>query len=183
MKLATLKTAGRDGTLAVVDRALTRAVTVPECVPTLQAALEDWSRTAPKLEAVYESLNTSDTEGFPFDAAAVTAPLPRAYQWLDGSAYLTHVERVRKTRGAEMPPSLLEDPLMYQGGSDGFLGPCDPISFANHEWGVDFEAEVAVITDDVPLGATAEQATRHIKLLMLVNDVSLRNLIPPELAK
>ena len=183
MKLGSLKAGGRDGTLIVVDRELSRAITVPECAPTLQVALDDWANTAPKLEAIYQSLNAATREGFALDLGALSAPLPRAFQWLDGSAYLTHVERARKARGVEMPPSFLNDPLMYQGVSDNLLGPHDPILVANEEWGADFEAEVAVIIDDVPMGVTPEHAADHIKLLMLVNDVSLRNLIPPELAK
>ncbi|MFQ5993665.1 MAG: fumarylacetoacetate hydrolase family protein [Acidiferrobacterales bacterium] len=183
MKLASLKSGGSDGTLIVVNRNLTRACKVPEHALTLQAALEDWERTAPALAAVCEALNTKKINGFELDFDALASPLPRAYQWLDGSAYLTHVERVRKARGAEMPPSFLSDPLMYQGGSDDFLGPRDSIFVADEKWGVDFEAEVSVITDDVPMGAAPSEARGHIKLLMLVNDVSLRNLIPAELAK
>jgi fumarylacetoacetate (FAA) hydrolase len=182
MKLASLKTGGRDGTLMVVDRALKRALAVPECAATLQAALEDWQQVAPKLDAVYRALNGGATRGFDLDLTALAAPLPRAYQWLDGSSYLTHIERARKARGVEMPPGLRNDPLMYQGLSDGFLGPRDPIR-ASEDWGVDFESEVAVVTDNVPMGVTPERARAHIKLIMLVNDVSLRNLIPTELAK
>jgi fumarylacetoacetate (FAA) hydrolase len=183
MKLGSLKAGGRDGTLIVVDRELKRATAVPECAPTLQAALDRWADTAPALNAIYQSLNAGSRKGFVVDLAALSAPLPRAFQWLDGSAYLTHVERARKARGVEMPPSFLSDPLMYQGASDSFLGPCDPIFVANEEWGVDFEAEVAVVTGDVPMGVTLKDAAGHIKLLVLVNDVSLRNLIPHELAK
>lgn len=183
MKLGSLKAGGRDGTLIVVDRELKHAVTVPECAPTLQAALDNWSDIAPKLDAVYQSLNAGTREGFALDVDALSAPLPRAFQWLDGSTYLTHVARARRARGVEMPPSFLSDPLMYQGASDNLLGPRDPICVTNEEWGVDFEAEVAVVTDDVPQGVTRARAADHIKLLMLVNDVSLRNLIPPELAK
>jgi fumarylacetoacetate (FAA) hydrolase len=183
MKLASLRIGGRDGTLIVVDRELRRATAVPECAPTLQAALDKWTDAAPKLDAVYQSLNAGTRGGFSLDVGALSAPLPRAFQWLDGSSYLTHIERARKARGAEMPPSLLNDPLMYQGASDNLLGPRDSISIADEEWGVDFEAEVAVVTDDVPMGVTPARAVEHIKLLMLVNDVSLRNLIPPELAK
>lgn len=183
MKLASLKRGGRDGTLIVVDRELKRATAVPECAPTLQAALDKWTDAAPKLDSVYQCLNAGTCEGFSLDVGALSAPLPRAFQWLDGSSYLTHVERARKARGVEMPPSLLNDPLMYQGASDNLVGPRDPISVASEEWGVDFEAEIAVVTDDVPMGVTPARAAGHIKLLMLVNDVSLRNLIPPELAK
>jgi fumarylacetoacetate (FAA) hydrolase len=182
MRLASLKAGGRDGTLIVVDRALKRAVAVPDVAVTLQHALENWRRVHPELDAAYQALNAGDTRGFDLDFAALAAPLPRAYQWLDGSSYLTHIERARKARGVEMPPGLMSDPLMYQGLSDGFLGPRDPIR-ASEEWGVDFESEVAVITDDVPMGVAPEQAGAHIKLIMLVNDVSLRNLIPAELAK
>lgn len=183
MKLASLKAGGRDGTLIVVDRALKRAIAVPEVAATLQSALENWRRIRPKLDAAYQAINAGDTRDFDLDFAALAAPLPRAYQWLDGSSYLTHIERARKARGVEMPPGLRSDPLMYQGLPDGFLGPRDPIRVASEEWGVDFESEVAVITDDVPMGVTPEQASAHIKLIMLVNDVSLRNLIPAELAK
>jgi fumarylacetoacetate (FAA) hydrolase len=183
MKLASLKSGGRDGTLIIVNRDLTRAVTVPELAPTLQAALDNWNRVAPRLATVYESLNRGAIAGFALDFNALASPLPRAYQWLDGSAYLSHVERARRARGADMPPSFLTDPLMYQGGSDGFLGPRDALPLANEEWGLDFEAEVAVVTDDVPMGVEREAAGGHIKLLMLVNDVSLRNLIAAELAK
>jgi len=183
MKLASLR-AGRDGRLVVVARDLKACVAVPEIAPTLQAALDDWSKTAPQLARAYDLLNAGKAAGAkPFDAKDCMAPLPRAYQWADGSAYVTHVELVRKARGAEMPPSFWTDPLMYQGGSDGFIGPRDTILAADEAWGIDFEAEVAVITDDVPMGADARAAETHIKLLMLVNDVSLRNLIPAELAK
>ena len=183
MKLGTLKNGGRDGTLIVVDKALKNLVKVPECASTLQTALDDWSTIASKLEMVYDALNRGELQPFPLDVADLAAPLPRAYQWLDGSAYLSHVERVRKARGAEIPPSFLHDPLMYQGGSDSFLGPADPICVANEACGVDFEAEVVVVTDDVSMDIQPKMAADHIKLLMLVNDVSLRNLIPSELAK
>lgn len=184
MKLATLKSGGRDGTLIVVDRGLRRAVTVPAIARTLQAALDDWEERMTPLQAVYELLNAGDISGaFDLDPAALAAPLPRAYQWLDGSAYLSHVERVRKARGAALPPELRTDPLMYQGVSDCFLGAREPILIANEDWGIDFEGEVAIVTDDVPMGVTAQEAAAHIKLLMLVNDVSLRNLIAGELAK
>jgi fumarylacetoacetate (FAA) hydrolase len=183
MKLASLKTGGRDGTLIVVDRSLARAVTVPRWAPTLQAALDNWQAVAPELARVSRSLDGGEIESFALDIAQLAAPLPRAYQWLDGSAYLTHVERARKARGAQLPTNLLTDPLMYQGVSDGFLGPRDPIGVADENWGVDFEAEVAVVTDDVPMGVAPENAGTHIKLLLLVNDVSLRKLIPAELAK
>ncbi len=183
MKLGSLKSGGRDGTLVVTTENLLRAVAVPELAPTLQAALDDWQRIAPGLEKVYASLNADPSMGFAIDASDLAAPLPRAYQWLDASAYLSHLERVRRARGADMPPHMVADPLMYQGGSDTALGPRDPIGACDEAWGVDFEAEIAVITDDVPAGVAAPAAGGHIKLLMLVNDVSLRNLIPDELAK
>ena len=183
MKLGSLKSGGRDGTLVVVDSRLQRAVAVPNIAATLQAALDDWARIAQRLEDVYRSLNTDPDVGSAIDASDLAAPLPRAYQWLDASAYLSHLQRVRRARGADMPPEMLADPLMYQGGSDSSVGPRDPILAGDEAWGVDFEAEIAVITDDVPMGVAAPAAGAHIKLLMLVNDVSLRNLIPEELAK
>jgi fumarylacetoacetate (FAA) hydrolase len=183
MKLASLKS-GRDGALVVVSRDLSRCVAVPHIAMTLQHALDHWSEAAPRLQQVYDLLNEGKVEGEQtFDPKACASPLPRAYQWADGSAYVTHVELVRKARGAEMPPSFWTDPLMYQGGSDSFIGPCDPILAADEAWGIDFEGEVAIVTDDVPMGSAPEAAEKHIKLLMLVNDVSLRNLIPGELAK
>jgi fumarylacetoacetate (FAA) hydrolase len=183
MKLASLRH-GRDGMLVVVARDLTRQVAVPHIAATLQAAMDDWAHAAPRLMRVYDLLNENAAEGArPFHPAECSAPLPRAYQWADGSAYVTHVELVRKARGAEMPPSFWTDPLIYQGGSDGFIGPCESILAADEAWGIDFEGEVAIVTDDVPMGVSAAAAERHIKLLMLVNDVSLRNLIPAELAK
>jgi len=184
VKLASLKRGGRDGTLVLVSRDLRRCVPVPEAAPTLQRALDDWSRAEPVLRteaARLEEGKVANAE--PFDPALVAAPLPRAYQWLDGSAYLYHVELVRKARKAEMPPSFYSDPLMYQGGSDSFIGPTDDILAGDEAWGIDFESEVAVVTDDVPMGSSSAGAAGHIKLLMLVNDVSLRNLIPTELAK
>ncbi len=183
MKLASLKSGGRDGTLVVVDRSLQRTVTVPDVAATLQAALDDWVRIAPRLEDVYSTLNSEGAMGSALDTRDLAAPLPRAYQWLDASAYLSHLERVRRARGADMPAHMVADPLMYQGGSDSSIGPRDPILAADEAWGVDFEAEIAVITDDVPMGVAAAAAGDHIKLLMLVNDVSLRNLSPDELAK
>jgi fumarylacetoacetate (FAA) hydrolase len=183
MKLASLKH-GRDGTLVVVSRDLARAVAVPHIAFTLQAAMDGWADAAPRLMRVYDLMNEGPVDGEkPFDPAACSSPLPRAFQWADGSAYVTHVELVRKARQAEMPPSFWTDPLMYQGGSDAFIGPCDAIVAADEAWGIDFEGEVAAITDDVPMGVSAGAAEKHIKLLMLVNDVSLRNLIPAELAK
>jgi fumarylacetoacetate (FAA) hydrolase len=183
MKLASLRH-GRDGRLAVVSRDLKTCAVVPGIAATLQAALDGWSDIAPQLEDVYALLNKGEADGaHAFDPKHCLSPLPRAYQWADGSAYVTHVELVRRARGAEMPPSFWTDPLMYQGGSDSFIGPMDPIACADEAWGIDFEAEVAVVTDDVPYGVRAADATGHIKLVMLVNDVSLRNLIPGELAK
>ncbi|VXC82955.1 2-keto-4-pentenoate hydratase [Pseudomonas sp. 9AZ] len=183
MKLASLKQ-GRDGVLVVVSRDLSRATVVPAIAVTLQAALDNWAAAKPKLEAVYQRLNDGLEEGaFAFDQAACHSPLPRAYHWADGSAYVNHVELVRKARGAEIPESFWHDPLMYQGGADCFIPPHSPIQMADEAWGIDLEAEIAVITDDVPMGATAAEAAGHIQLLMLVNDVSLRNLIPGELAK
>ncbi|MGA9797202.1 MAG: fumarylacetoacetate hydrolase family protein [Rhizomicrobium sp.] len=183
MKLASLKH-GRDGMLVVVSRDLARAVAVPHIAHTLQAVMDDWHHDAPRLMRVYDMLNEGAVPGEkPFDPCECASPLPRAYQWADGSAYVTHVELVRKARGAEMPPSFWTAPLMYQGGSDSFIGPCDPIVASDEAWGIDFEGEVAIITDDVPAGCAPSDAQKHIKLLMLVNDVSLRNLIPAELAK
>jgi fumarylacetoacetate (FAA) hydrolase len=183
MKLASLKS-GRDGRLIVVSRDLARAVAVPDIAATLQDALDDWKATAPALQTRYEALNGDTAEGaFPFDPAACAAPLPRAYHWADGSAYVTHVELVRRARGAELPESFWSDPLIYMGASDAFIGPRDDIEVESEEWGIDFEAEVVVITDDVPAGTTPEQARQHIQLIGLVNDVSLRNLIPAELGK
>jgi fumarylacetoacetate (FAA) hydrolase len=184
MKLASLKSAGRDGALVIVDRALRRYVPVPHIAPTLQAALDDWQHAEPELRAAaakLESETPAEMQGF--DARACAAPLPRAYQWLDGSAYLHHVELVRKARGAEMPASFLTDPLMYQGGSDALLGACDDAAFASEEHGIDLEAEVAIVTDDVPLGIAPAAAASHVKLIVLANDWSLRNLIGAELAK
>jgi fumarylacetoacetate (FAA) hydrolase len=183
VKLGSLKSGGRDGTLVVVDKDLQRAVAVPDHAATMQSALDDWARIAPALEGVYRSLNGTPRLGFALDIDDLAAPLPRAYQWLDASAYLSHLERVRRARGADMPAHMYADPLMYQGGSDGALGPREPIIAGDETWGVDFEAEVAIISDDVAMGVTPAAAGRHIKLLMLVNDVSLRNLIPDELAK
>jgi len=182
MKLASLKD-GRDGTLVVVSRDLRWQMPVPEIAPSLQRALDDWAVAAPALQGIYDELNTQGAGTAAFDATRAHAPLPRAFQWADGSAYVTHVELVRKARGAEMPSSFWTDPLMYQGGSDSFIGPNDPILAADEAWGIDFEGEVAVITDDVPMATDATHAESHIKLVMLVNDVSLRNLIPAELAK
>jgi len=184
MKLATFKRGGRDGTLVIVDRALERCAAVPAIAPTMQAALDDWARLSPKLAMLYDLLNKGAiADAVAFDPAMCAAPLPRAYQWVDGSAYMYHVELVRKARGAELPPNLLVDPLMYQGVSDCMSGPRDPIEVADEAWGIDFESEVAVITDDVPMGISPAAAGAHIKLVTILNDVSLRNLIPGELAK
>ncbi|MYM30579.1 fumarylacetoacetate hydrolase [Duganella sp. CY15W] len=184
MKLSTLKDGTRDGQLMVVSRDLKTAQLADGIARTLQHALDDWTFIAPQLDAIYQELNRGGgRRTFDFEPGNCMAPLPRAYQWADGSAYVNHVELVRKARGADMPASFWEDPLMYQGGSDDFLGPTDDIMLMHEEWGIDFEAEVAVITDDVPMGATADQAHQCIRLLMLANDVSLRNLIPEELAK
>lgn len=183
MKLASLKQ-GRDGLLIVVSRDLTQAVKASEIAPTLQVALDEWKSCEPQLKALSDMLNAGKAAGaFAFDPVACASPLPRALQWADGSAYVTHVELVRKARGAEMPPSFWTDPLMYQGASDSFVGPRDDIEIADEAWGIDFESEIAVVTGDVPMGASPEVASNHIRLLMLVNDVSLRNLIPNELAK
>lgn len=184
MKLASLKEGGRDGTLIVVNRDLTRAVKAAAIAPTLQAALDDWSKAARRLNALYADLNDGKAVGdFAVDMAALASPLPRAYEFVDGSAYLPHVERVRRARGAEVPASFYTDPLMYQATSAGFLGPRDPVVVPSEEYGIDLEAEVVVVTDDVPMAATPEQASGHIQLIGLINDVSLRGLIPGELAK
>jgi len=184
MKLASLKGTHRDGQLIVVDRALERYLPVAHIAPTLQAALDNWAETEPRLREAALLLESANPDAARrFDARACASPLPRAYQWLDGSAYLHHVELVRRARGAEMPASFLSDPLMYQGGSDALLGARDAAAFASEEHGIDLEAEVAVVTDDVPFGVTPAAAARHVKLIMLVNDWSLRNLIPAELAK
>lgn len=184
MKLGSLKEGGRDGTLIVVSRDLARGVRADGIADTLQRALEDWSRTAPRLNALYEALNVGRAEGaFDLDMAALAAPLPRAYEFVDGSAYLPHVERVRRARGAQVPESFYVDPLMYQAVSAGFYGPRDPVRVPSEEFGIDLEAEIVIVTDDVPMAVTPEQAAGHIQLVGLVNDVSLRNLIPNELAK
>jgi fumarylacetoacetate (FAA) hydrolase len=182
MKLASLKQS-RDGRLVVVSRDLTRATDAFFVVPTLQAALDEWDRFGPRLSDLAEQLELGSVPSFRFHEHDCASPLPRAYQWADGSAYVNHVELVRKARGAEMPESFWTDPLMYQGGSDSFLGPRDPIPVADESYGIDFEAEVAVITGDVAMACSPERAGAAIRLLVLVNDVSLRNLIPAELAK
>jgi len=184
MKLGTLKNDTRDGALCVVSRDLKLAQVAQDVAPTLQAALDDWSYLGPQLAALYEELNARPSaRAFEVDFARFHAPLPRAYQWADGSAYVNHVELVRKARGAELPKALWSDPLMYQGGSDAFLGPCDDVLVESEAWGIDLEGEVAVIVDDVPMGVPAKRAGEHIRLLMLVNDVSLRELVPAELGK
>ncbi|MEQ8516140.1 MAG: fumarylacetoacetate hydrolase family protein [Chromatocurvus sp.] len=182
MKLASLKH-GRDGRLMIVSRDLSRACAADDIAPTLQSALDDWAAMQPRLQARYEALEAGQVESTPFDSAACDAPLPRGYHWADGSAYVTHVELVRKARGAELPQSFWEDPLIYMGASDAFIGARDPILAQDEAWGIDFEAEVVVVTDDVPAGVTPAQAAGHIQLIGLVNDVSLRNLIPAELGK
>ena len=184
MKLASLKSGGRDGTLIVVDRGLTHFVVADGIAGTLQQAIDDWANTAPRLNALSEALNNGECENAQrLDFTALASPFPRAYEFVDGSAYLPHVERVRRARGAEVPESFYEDPLMYQATSAGFLGPRDPVPVVSEEYGIDFEAEIVVITDDVPMAVSPQEAEQHIQLIGLVNDVSLRNLIPPELAK
>ena len=184
MKLGSLKEGGRDGTLIVVSRDLARGVRATSIAPTLQQALEDWDNTAPRLNALYQQLNEGNaSDAFDIDLQALAAPLPRAYEFVDGSAYLPHVERVRRARGAEVPESFYVDPLMYQAVSAGFYGPRDPVKVVDEAYGIDLEAEIVVVTDDVPMAVTPEQASSHIQLIGLVNDVSLRNLIPGELAK
>ncbi|WP_295527219.1 fumarylacetoacetate hydrolase family protein [uncultured Pseudacidovorax sp.] len=184
MKLATLKDGSRDGQLVVVSRDLTQAHYATGIAHRLQQVLDDWGFMSPQLQDLYDLLNSGRARhAFPFDPAQCMAPLPRAYQWADGSAYLNHVELVRRARGAEMPASLRSDPLMYQGASDDLLGPCDDIVVPSEAMGIDFEGEVAVITGDVRMGASPEQALDGVRLVMLANDVSLRNLIPAELAK
>jgi fumarylacetoacetate (FAA) hydrolase len=184
MKLATLKTDKLDGQLVLVSRNLEQMVTVPEIAPSLQHALDYWHELSPKLDTIYQKLNAKQlTNALPYDAKKLHSPLPRAYQWADGSAYLNHVQLVRKARGAQMPESFLTDPLMYQGGSDAFLGPRDDIPVTSETYGIDFETEVAVITDKVAMASNTETCQTKILLLMLVNDVTLRELIPEELAK
>jgi fumarylacetoacetate (FAA) hydrolase len=183
MKLASLKS-GRDGKLIVVSRDLSRAVSAESIAPTLQAAMDNWAECEPQLTDLFDRLQAGPVEGeFAFDSSRVAAPLPRSYHWADGSAYVTHVELVRKARGAELPESFWTDPLMYMGASDAFIGANDDVLAESEDWGIDFEAEVVVFTDDVPAGIKAQRARQHIKLVALVNDVSLRNLIPAELAK
>ncbi|WP_067338513.1 fumarylacetoacetate hydrolase family protein [Stappia indica] len=183
MKLATLRDGSRDGKLVLVNKSLTRCTEAGHIAPTLQAALDNWDEVAPKLATLAESLEHDAVPSLRFHEHDALSPLPRAYQWADGSAYVNHVELVRKARNAEMPASFWTDPLMYQGGSDAFLAPRDPIRMADEAFGIDMEGEVAVITGDVPMGATPEEARAAIRLVMLVNDVSLRGLIPAELGK
>lgn len=183
MKLATLRNGSRDGRLVVVSKDLTRAIDAARIAPRLQAALDDWEHMAPRLARLAEQVEIGSVPTFRFHEHDCESPLPRAYQWADGSAYINHVELVRKARGAEVPESFYDDPLMYQGGSDAFLGPRDPIPLGDVTWGCDMEGEIAVITDDVPIGVTEDEAAGHIRLIMLCNDVSLRGLIPGELAK
>jgi fumarylacetoacetate (FAA) hydrolase len=184
MKLATYKDGSRDGQLVVVSRDLSHAAYASHIANRLQQVLDDWNYLSPQLQDIFDALNAGRARNaFPFDPARCMAPLPRAYQWADGSAYINHVELVRKARGAEVPASFYTDPLMYQGGSDDFIGPCDPVVCSSEAFGIDFEAEVAVITGDVPMGCPPERAIDSVRMLMLVNDVSLRNLIPDELAK
>ncbi len=182
MKLASLKE-GRDGRLVVVSRDLSRFAEATDAAKTMQAAIENWQAAAPKLREISAALEEGKIAGAPFDPAQCSAPLPRSYGWADGSAYVNHVELVRKARNAELPQSFWTDALMYRGGSDRFLGPRDPARLGDEAWGIDFEAEVAVVVDDVPMGVSAEEARKKILLVLLVNDVSLRNLIPAELAK
>lgn len=184
MKLASIKNGSRDGSLVVVDKALTYAVCVPNIAATLQQALENWSEIAPKLTVAAQELESGRrADAFAFNPEQVASPLPRAYQFLDGSVYLHHMEKARKARGAEMPPNYKTDPLMYQGLSDRFDGPRDPMRIPDENLGLDYEAEVAVVVDDVPLGVTVEQAASHIKLVMLLNDYTLRSLTRTELPK
>jgi len=182
MKLASINQ-GRDGQLIVVDNQMQRYVSATEIAPTLQAALDNWDNCKQPLAALYLQLENGEIDSQAFNSEICASPLPRAFQWADGSAYVNHVELVRKARNAEMPSSFWTDPLMYQGGSDSFLGPREDIAVADEAWGIDFEAEVAVIVDDVPMGISSSEAAKYIQLVMLVNDVSLRNLIPGELAK
>ncbi|RLV61521.1 FAA hydrolase family protein [Parashewanella curva] len=184
MKLATYNNGRRDGQLMLVSRDLTKAVAVPAIAHTMQQLMDSWDLLEPQLKELYEALNDGQLENtVDFDESQCLSPFPRAYQWADGSAYVNHVELVRKARNAEMPETFWTDPLVYQGGSDSFIAPRADIELGSEEWGIDFESEIAVVTDDVPMGVTSEKAAGHIKLLMLVNDVSLRGLIPGELAK
>ena len=184
MKLASYNNGRRDGQLMLVSRDLTKTVAVPAIAHTMQQLLDGWDLLKPQLQELYDALNEGMLDNAQaFDEVKCLSPLPRAYQWADGSAYVNHVELVRKARGAEMPETFWTDPLFYQGGSDSFIAPKADIPLASEDWGIDFESEIAIITDDVPMGVSSDNAAKHIKLLMLVNDVSLRNLIPGELAK
>lgn len=184
LKLATLKTGSRDGELCIVNRSLEYAVRAAPIARTLQHALDNWQNISSELQTIYAKINQArPVEAIAFPESQWASPLPRAYQWIDGSAYVNHVELVRRARGAELPDTFWQEPLMYQGGSDDFIGPQDDIVVASEEFGIDLEAETAIITDDVPMGTPLDSSGKHIKLLMLVNDVSLRNLIPGELAK
>jgi fumarylacetoacetate (FAA) hydrolase len=184
MKLASLRIGGRDGTLVLVDRDLKHALQVPDIARTLQDALDNWDKVQPALQKASDALNAGTAAGaIDFASQDVAAPLPRAYQWCDGSAYLSHAELVRKARKAEMPQSLYSDPLVYQGGSDTMLGARDDIKVADEAWGIDLEAEIAIVTSDVPMATKATNASQYIRLVLLVNDVSLRNLIPSEIDK
>jgi fumarylacetoacetate (FAA) hydrolase len=185
MKLGSLKNDTRDGTLCVVSRDLKTATVAYDVAPTLQAALDDWEFCEPRLAELYDQANRSPagSRWFEVDFARFHSPLPRAYQWADASAYLSHAERVRKARGAELPRELRDEPLMYQGGSDAFLGPRDDIPIESEDWGIDLEGELAIVTGDVPMGVKREKAGEQIRLVMLANDVSLRELVPAELAK
>ena len=183
MKLATLKTGGRDGTPVLVSRDMQRMVLATSVVSTIRDAIENWARVEPELKMLANNLEEGAVETIAYDPTLLASPLPRAFQWADGSAYLSHMRLVRKARGAEMPANSETDPMLYQGGSDGFLGPVDPIPCVDTEWGLDFEGEIAVITDDVPMGCSREQAASHIKLIMLCNDISLRHVMRPELVK
>jgi len=183
MKLASLKNGSRDGQLIIVDKTLKRYIPAGEDIKTFQALLDDYEAKNEIVKSLYKKLCDDPAMGEKFDSTKVESPLPRAYQWLDGSAYVNHVELLRKSRGAEMPESFWTDPLMYQGASDAFIGPSDDILMGSEDWGIDYEAEIAVVTDDVPMGVSTEEASKHIKFVMLVNDVSLRALIPAELKK
>ncbi len=181
MRLATLREGGRDGTLVVVSSDAARVAVASSIAPTLQHALDHWERCEPALRVLAADLDAGRAEARPLDPSALHAPLPRAYEWVDGSAYINHIVLVRKARGAEPPETLTTDPLVYQGGSGSFLAPTDPIPLVDPAWGLDFESEVCVVLGDVPMGTTAAEAQAHVRLLMLCNDVTLRNLIPPEL--
>jgi fumarylacetoacetate (FAA) hydrolase len=184
MKLASIDNKTRDGQLVVVNKELTKAIKVPEIAETLQFAIDNWKETETRLQSVYNDLNSDKLPNtFSFSSVRVLAPIPRAYHWADGSAYVTHVELVRKARNSDLPESFWTDPLMYMGASDAFIGANDDIEIENEDWGIDFESEVAVITDDVPAGTNSKDALKHIKLITIINDVSLRNLIPNELSK